>query len=52
MYIIVLPDGITSISKIFVDDTSLFSKVLDGNESTKKLNLDLEKIREWAFNGN
>ena len=30
-------------------DTSLFSKVLDVNESTKKLNIDLEKIGEWAF---
>ena len=44
-----LPDWITSICKIFADDTSLFSKVLDVNESTKKLNFDLEKISEWAF---
>ena len=44
-----MPDGIISICKIFADDTSLFSKVLDVNESTKKLNLDLEKISEWAF---
>ena len=49
IYINDLPDGITSICKIFADDTSLFSKVLDVNESTKKLNLDLEKISEWAF---
>ena len=34
---------------MFADDTSLFSKVLDVNESTKKLNFDLEKISEWAF---
>ena len=26
-----------------------FSKVLDVNESAKKLNFDLEKISEWAF---
>ena len=26
-----------------------FSKVLDVNESTKKLNFDLEKISKWAF---
>ena len=32
------PDGIISISNIFGDDASLFSKVLDVNESTKKLN--------------
>ena len=44
-----LPDEITSICKIFADDTSFFSKVLDVNKSTKKLNLDLEKISEWAF---
>ena len=49
IYINDLPDGIRSISKIFANDTSLFSKVLDVNESTKKPNLDLEKITEWAF---
>ena len=43
-----LPDGITSICKIFADDTSLFSKVLDINESANKLNTDLEKITKWA----
>ena len=35
--------------KIFADDTSLFSKVLDVNESTKKLNFDLEKNIKWVF---
>ena len=49
IYINDLPDGITSICKIFVDDTSLFSKGLDANESTKKLNFDLQKISEWAI---
>ena len=49
IYINDLPDGITSICKIFADDTSLLLKVLDVNKSTKKLNLDLEKISEWAF---
>ena len=34
---------------MFADDTSLFSKVLHVNESTKKLKFDLEKISEWAF---
>ena len=52
IYINDLPDGTTSISKIFADDASLFSKVLDVNESTKKLNLDLEQITEWAFQWN
>ena len=49
IYINDLLDGITSICKIFADDTSLFLKVLDVNESIKKLKFDLEKISEWAF---
>ena len=49
IYINDLPDVITSIRKIFDDDTSLFSKVLDVNQSTKKQNFDLQKISEWAF---
>ena len=48
IYINDLPDGITSICKIFADDTSLFSKVLDINESANELNTDLEKITKWA----
>ena len=43
IYINDLPDGITSICKIFADDTSLFTKVLDINESANKLNTDLKK---------
>ena len=43
IYINDLPDGITSIYKIFADDTSLFTKVLNINESTNKLNTDLKK---------
>ena len=34
--------------KIFADDTSLFSKVLDVNKSAIELNADLEKINQWA----
>ena len=34
--------------KIFADDTSLFSKVLDINKSVTELNTDLEKISQWA----
>ena len=48
IYINDLPDGITSICKIFADNTSLFFKVLDINESANKLNTDLEKITKWA----
>ena len=44
IYINDLPDGITSICKIFADDTSLFSKVLDENKLVNELNSDLERI--------
>ena len=43
-----LPDGIKSI-KIFVDDTSLFSKVKNKNYSTVELYNDLKIISNWAF---
>ena len=43
MYINDLPDGITSLCKIFADDTSLFSKVHNINKSVNELNVDLEK---------
>ena len=49
IYINDLPDGLTPMCKNFADDTSLFSKVLDVNESAKTLNIDLEKINQWAF---
>ena len=35
--------------KIFADDTSLFSKVIDKNNSNSQLNSDLAKISKWAF---
>ena len=44
-----LPDGITSLCKIFPDDTSLFSKVYDIDIPAKELNSHLEKISKWAF---
>ena len=43
IYINDLPDGITSISKIFADDT------LDVNKSVNELNSDLERINQWAY---
>ena len=49
IYINDLPDGISSMCKIFADDTSLFSKVLDVNKSVIELNADLEKINQWAY---
>ena len=35
--------------KIFADDTFLFSKVNDKNNSNSQLNSDLAKISKWAF---
>ena len=35
--------------KIFVDDTSLFSKLLHINKFVTELNTDLEKINQWAY---
>ena len=49
IYINDLHNGITSMCKIFADDTSLFSKVLDVNKSVIELNADLEKINQWAY---
>ena len=51
-----LPDGLSSIAKLFADDTSLFSIVQDLNESVVKfsiffkyLNLDLRVISQWVY---
>ena len=44
-----VPDGITSLCKIFADDTSLFSNVYAMDISVKELYADLEKISKWAF---
>ena len=49
IYINNLPNGLTSLSQIFVDDTSLFSKMIDKNNSNSQLNFDLAKISKWAF---
>ena len=48
IYINDLPDGITSVYKILADDISLFSKVLDINESANNLNSNLQKKTKWA----
>ena len=44
IYINDLPDGISSLCKIFADDTPFFSKVYDIHKSASNLNDDLEKI--------
>ena len=34
--------------KIFADDISYFSKVLDLDKSATELNIDLQKISQWT----
>ena len=48
VYINDLPNGLKSTLKLFVDDTSLFSKIHDVNLSQIDLNEDLGKINNWA----
>ena len=49
IYINDLPDGLTSICKVFADDTSLFPTAFNIYESANDLNTDLEKISRWAY---
>ena len=48
IYIIDLPDDLESLTKLFADGTSLFSKVYDSNLSTRQLSNDLQKMTVWA----
>ena len=49
MYINDLRCGLSLTTKLFADDTSLFSVVHDVTQSTNELNDDLEKISNWAY---
>ncbi|MEM6812740.1 MAG: reverse transcriptase domain-containing protein, partial [Pseudomonadota bacterium] len=49
IYINDLPEGLVSRAKIFADDTSLFSLVLNLINSSQDLDHDLCKISEWAY---
>ena len=49
VYINDLPDNLISNSKLFADDTSLFSVINDKHLSANKLNQDLNRINNWAF---
>ena len=49
IYINDLPDNIKSTCKIFANNTSLFSHVLDKHKSQSVLNNDLQVISNWAF---
>ena len=49
IYINDLSDGLTSNTKLFVDDTSLFSIAQNIKSTANDLNSDLMKISDWAF---
>ena len=44
-----IPANLDCNVKIFADDTFLFSLVGDQNESTAKLDRDLERVAGWAY---
>ena len=50
VYINDLPNELKSNTKLFADDTSLFTIVKDKQESADVLNNDLSLISKWAFN--
>ena len=49
MYINDLRCGLSSTTKLFADDTSIFPVVHDVTQSTIELNDDLEKISNWSY---
>ena len=48
VYINNLPEGLTKNTKLFAEDTSLFSVVHDSTASSVSLNNDRLKIFQWA----
>ena len=48
IYINDLPENLTSSTKLFADDTSIFSTVFDVNKSSEALNQDLSSVKNWA----
>ena len=49
IYINDLADGLSSNTKLFADDTSLFSVIHDSVITTLELNSDLSRIKQWTF---
>ena len=49
IYINDLPENLVSVSKLFADDTSIFSTVSEINKSSEDLNQDLSTVNNWAF---
>ena len=44
-----LADGLSSNTKLYADDTSLFSIIHDSVITTSELNRDLARIKQWPF---
>ena len=49
IYINDLSENLTSETKLFADDTSIFSIAFDVNRTAEELNKDLNVIKDWAF---
>ena len=49
IYINDLADGLSSNTKLFADDASLFPVIHDSVITTLKLNSDLSRIKQWPF---
>ena len=49
IYINDLTDGLSSNTKLFADDTSLFSVIHDSVIATSELNSDLARIEQFDF---
>ena len=49
IYINDLADGLSSNTKLFADDTFLFSFIHDSVITTSELNSDLARIKQWVF---
>ena len=49
IYINNLADGLSSNTKLFADNTSLFSIIHDSVITTTELNSDLARIKQWVF---
>ena len=49
IYINDLSEGLSLNTKLFADDTSLFSVIHDSNTTALELNSDLAKINRWVF---
>ena len=47
IYIDDLPNNLTSNTKLFADETSFFSAVVDPNIRANQINNDLHKINKW-----